>query len=75
MSDLISVAGLWINEKKDGSTYLSGNWGYNTKILVFKNTKKEPGSKQPDYTFCLAPIEQKEKQPVQQQEDTDFNFK
>lgn len=69
-SKMMSVTGLWRNETKDGRVYLSGNWGHNTKILIFPNTKKEQGSKQPDYTFCLAPIEPKEKQS----EEKDSSF-
>lgn len=55
MGALKKLAGLWINEsKKDGSKYMSGKLENGTKILIFKNTKKEPGSKLPDYQMYEA---------------------
>lgn len=59
-SKLINVTGLWKHPMKDGGTYLAGSLG-NLKVLIFVNTKKQAGSKQPDYTLCFAPQEPKEK--------------
>ena len=66
------ICSLWINKTKDGVTYLSGEWtSYPkpVKVLIFKNDKKRPGSKDPDYTFMLAPIEPKEKLAPKEESD------
>lgn len=59
---LRKVGGLWINEKKDGSKYMSGtvqeNLPAGTKLMVFKNTYKEVGDKKPDYTLNVAEDDQ-----------------
>lgn len=58
--NMINLTGLWINESKNGDTYLAGNIGA-AKLMVFKNNRKQEGSKQPDYYVTLAPYEPKEK--------------
>lgn len=58
-SDLITVCGLWINETKNGDTYLSGTIG-NIKIMVFKNQRKEKPN-HPDYNLVIAPKKRSEK--------------
>lgn len=50
---MIKLAGLWLQKGKDGTGYMSGTVG-GVKVLVFKNTRKEPGSNQPDYNVFLA---------------------
>lgn len=55
---MLNITGLWENTSKAGETYYSGNLG-NVKILVYKNNKKEPGSKQPDWNLCIAEKEKK----------------
>ncbi len=52
-SAIINAGGLWKQESNNGEDYLSGSMG-GIRILVFKNTKKEPGSNQPDYRLCFA---------------------
>lgn len=49
---MIQLCGLWLNESKKGEKFFSGNLG-GAKILVFRNSKKQQGSKQPDYYICL----------------------
>lgn len=51
----IKLSGLWLNESKAGEKYFSGSLGSNGKLLIFKNSKKEEGSKQPDYELYLVP--------------------
>ena len=60
--NMVEIAALWIQEGKDGTKYMSGTLG-NAKVFLFKNARKEPGSKQPDYRLCLAPAP-KEKKPA-----------
>jgi hypothetical protein len=60
-NNLIRIGGLWINESKDNTKYISGSWGPTLKVLIFKNKNKRPDSKDPDYTMFLAPVESKEK--------------
>lgn len=60
-SKLMNLTGLWESKTKDGTRYLSGSFGKGISLLVFKNTKKRPNSKDPDYNVCLAPFEPKEK--------------
>ena len=38
---------------KDGKIYFSGNLG-DSKIMIFPNQFKEPGSKQPDFRLFIA---------------------
>ena len=55
----VKVAGLWRNKARDGSAYLSGNWG-DARILIFQNGYKK-GEKEPDYHMYLAPRHQQAK--------------
>lgn len=64
--DLIPVMGLWMNEGASGK-YLSGKLG-NMRVLIFPNTRKEEGSKQPDYRVFFAAEQQ---QPKAQNEDAE----
>lgn len=61
---LRKVGGLWLNERQDGSKYMSGKVSEdipaNTKLLVFKNTYKEAGDNKPDYTLNVADDDQQE---------------
>jgi hypothetical protein len=58
MSDLVILGGLWKNTDRNGGTYLSGRLTPTCRIMVFRNTRKEEGTKQPDYHVVLAPITQ-----------------
>ncbi len=60
-SKLLNLTGLWMQKTKDGTPYMSGSFGRGINILVFKNTKKRPDSKDPDYNVCLAQSEPKNK--------------
>lgn len=79
-SNLKQISGLWLREKKNGGKMMSGSLNAEAleaiqdlgpcNLLVFKNDRKEPGSKQPDYQLFIAPQEERgERKPQQQQED------
>ena len=63
------IGALW-QKKKENRTYLTGNvevvaW-IKTPIIIFKNDKKEVGSKQPDWNIMLSePRKEQEKVPVE----------
>ncbi len=59
-SKMVNVCGLWLNESKNGEKYFSGSLG-NMNVLIFK-VKEKKSEKSPDYTLCIAPREQKDKQ-------------
>lgn len=58
---MTKIAGLWKNTNKQGQEYLSGNFTYGTKLLVFPNGYKR-GDKEPDYIVYLAETEKKQDQ-------------
>jgi hypothetical protein len=55
--DLQRASGLWLKDGKRGK-FMSGETSEaipaGSKLLVFKNDRKEPGSDQPDYTLCFV---------------------
>lgn len=56
MSNQNKIGALWINEK-NGKKYMSGDVtidGQQVRIVVFKNTYKEEGTKQPDYNILIS---------------------
>src|SRR5262245_40234306 len=57
-SDLKRVSGLWLKDGRNGK-FMSGETDTDipagTRLLVFKNTKKVEGDKQPDYILNVAP--------------------
>lgn len=67
MSDLKQISGLWLKEKKTGGKMMTGSLNAQSieaiqdlgpcNILIFKNDRKEEGSKQPDYQLFIAPAE------------------
>jgi hypothetical protein len=57
VNELVKITGLWLNVDKDGAEYLNGYLG-NAKLLIFKNTYKEKGSKQPDYNLYVTKKEE-----------------
>lgn len=59
-SKMVNVCGLWKNESRNGSTYLSGSLG-GLQILVFP-VKEKRSDKSPDYTLCIAEKKREEKQ-------------
>lgn len=56
----VYLTGLWQETSKAGEKYLTGSLGQNGKVLIFKNSKKEEGSKQPDWNCYLVPKAPKE---------------
>ena len=60
---MIQLCGLWLNTSKEGKSYFSGNIG-NARIVIFKNTFKEEGSKEPDYKLYIDEGKKKPKEPV-----------
>lgn len=63
---MIKLSGLWLNKMPSGELYMAGSLG-NSRVIVFKNTFKKPGSKEPDYTLYLD--EQKKKEQLTLEED------
>ncbi len=57
-NDLIGMGGLWINRDKKGNDYFSGGFGFDGKILIYKNTFKEKDS-DPDYKMYIGKKEKK----------------
>ena len=51
--EMVFLGGLWLNEAKDGSKFMSGGFGLGGKILVFKNTKKTKQN-EPDYNMFIV---------------------
>jgi hypothetical protein len=57
--DLTRASGLWLKDGKRGK-FMSGEVSEAipaaSKLLIFKNDRKQPGSKEPDYTlFFVTP--------------------
>lgn len=52
--DKIPIGGLWEGEDGNGNQYFKGTLFYGTNILIFKNTYKEEGSRDPDFKMYLA---------------------
>ncbi len=52
------IGALWVRKSKDGKmTYMSGvikDFHGEIQIAVFKNEKKQIGTKQPDYNIVLS---------------------
>ncbi|OGF97681.1 MAG: hypothetical protein A2Z06_01355 [Candidatus Glassbacteria bacterium RBG_16_58_8] len=66
----IRLTGLWKNKDKNGGTFLSGNLNSVTSLLVFPNTRKKEGGKDPDFYLYLKqnerPPEKKASRPDQE---------
>ena len=45
---MVPLGGLWMNESAAGVKYLSGNFTYGSKLLVFPNKYKEGNDKAPE---------------------------
>jgi len=52
----IRLAGLWQNKDRNGDLYLSGAIGQ-ARLLVLRNTFKQPGEKTPDFNLYVVPRE------------------
>ena len=56
---MIKLTGIWINTDKQGRKYMKGKLG-TADILIYKNSYKKEGDKQPDYNLFLAENKKKE---------------
>ena len=62
MSNFVKIGALW--KAKEGSkAILTGKLG-NASLLIFKNTRKQEGSNQPDYNVCVASAYKKDNESV-----------
>jgi uncharacterized protein (DUF736 family) len=57
-NSMIEIGGLWVNKSKAGKGYMSGRFGRNGKLLVFKNAHKKEGEKSPDFRIYLVEWEE-----------------
>jgi len=53
-SELIRVMGLWEGVNKRGQKYLSGNLNQSTRVMIFRNSFKTEGSREPDYILYVS---------------------
>jgi len=63
------IGSLWLKTQKDGTPYFSGilnDLKRDIPVVLFKNTKKDPNSKQPDYLVYRS-------EPQEQAENVDFS--
>lgn len=51
---LIRVMGLWEGTNKRGQKYLSGNLNVSTRVMIFRNSFKTEGSREPDYILYVS---------------------
>lgn len=51
-SAMLQLGGLWVNESKSGTKYMTGYFG-NLKLMIFRNNYKSE-DKHPDYVMYLA---------------------
>ena len=61
-SGLVRVMGLWENKDRKGNKYLSGNLTTSVRVMVFKNSFKQEGGRDPDYVLYVAQRSQDERQ-------------
>lgn len=76
MSDMIKLTGLWKQEGKAGSSYLSGLVSPTTRLLIMPNTYKKSG-KEPDYIAFFAPGKEasgSEEKPESKASQDPFDF-
>ena len=74
-SSMIKLGGLWKGKTSKGGDYLSGSVTYGSTLLIFKNSYKKDGDKDPDYIAYLAPKDKQEnnnKAEVESEEDVPF---
>lgn len=58
---MVRLGGLWVNKDTQGNTFLSGEFGNFSKMLILKNLNKSKDN-QPDYHVFLCEKEKKEVQ-------------
>lgn len=60
-SGLIRVMGLWENSDRRGNKYLSGNLTQNVRVMIFRNSYKQEGGRDPDYIVYISQRSQDER--------------
>ncbi len=51
----MQLCGLWVRKAKGtGKSFMAGNIIGDLQLMVFKNDKKRPGSKDPDYQAIIV---------------------
>jgi len=71
--NLLKLCGLWKQKDKEGKTYYFGSLSYSTNLLLFPNSYKKEGEKQPDLLLYIVKKEQKEK-TEQDSDDSEISF-
>lgn len=62
--NMVTLGGMWINKSKSGETYMAGPFGL-SKLMLFKNKNKVPGSTSPDYFLCVVPGKPKKEEVLE----------
>lgn len=68
------IGAAWVKEGRNGK-FMSGNIeidGQKVNFLMFKNDRKRPDRKDPDYQFVLAERQESKPQPVDNDDDVPF---
>jgi len=53
-SGLVRVMGLWENSDRRGNKYLSGNLTQSVRVMIFRNSYKQEGGRDPDYIVYIS---------------------
>lgn len=53
MEDMLSLCGLWARKDKNGVEYFTGKLTYTTRLMVFKNKRKN-SEREPDYYITIS---------------------
>ena len=70
-----SIGGLWLGESGNGKKYMKGEitlHGSKIKIIVFKNDRKQPGEKYPDYHIFESIKQEQAKEEYVPNEEVPF---
>jgi len=67
---MISVTGLWLNDKLDGEKYMKGYFG-KAEVLIFSNKYKTEDN-QPDYILYIAEKQREDLSTTPSSEDIEF---
>ena len=59
--DGVRLTGLWKEKGKDGRTYLTGSLSPTARLMIFPNSHKKEGGKDPDYFLYVKVNEKKDK--------------
>lgn len=60
-SGLVRVMGLWENSDRRGNKYLSGNLTQSVRVMIFRNSYKQEGGRDPDYIVYVSQRSQDER--------------